>query len=1086
LISWPVFRVWAPWGIDLYNQGVGVKVGFVAYLSIPFPMILSFSRWSAWLCLLVSTVSVCSYGELIRPDGDENRYASFEKYQASIAQSLPEYFDMVRLEILSTTPISTGLFAKTESECTVFLRTKIDLYEQIGQKGSKASVVLNTPEGTEFSLSIRVATEFMPGSVAVRVLSSVGFNAYPLERWDRQGYVIQSAQNNGVPLLEDPLFIPFYDLLQTLLKDQQRGLLGFVGKPGEELSLDPGKPNYLFEWQSLELGPNGSLTGLRKLFDGSEAIAFEAQPTIRFVRKQRTLVFDYHDAEGGQKQYAFDANQSLLYQLTQENREVFVLDLETQQQIGDVLTSLLQADEQLHQGWDSLMASGKDYVWIDDILFDVESMQPVPGNWSRFSIAAIEGSGGRYVAIETDNFDDPGLSARASVKISDVLLGVCDRPSDLVTGTLSLRDNQIQFVKDGYPWDELLSSSPTSFWVRNTLKQVVYIRDGDIWTAEIDWPGNGLRKHKQVTRLGNIAQLQLLAWIDDKVYFKNNRSDDKNTFVLNLKNGVGEDVVWSLPTEGFLSPTGKFLLKTVPQDFHDLAYTTNINLGPASDFKDTPGQHTLEFKRDNRILARYRPDNKLIEITDLETRDSYYLPIMWADKSSRAWAPTRDLKEALWLDSQTFLLGNQVVDISRRGYVDLTVVKPGFAHAFWQDLRNSPPRYYPDWNFIEGSGAQLFLETGEARIAEIDYPIQAWISSDEYLYVIEDGSITKRGIWVGNIATGEQKLITRATPFYTFAEKQFKEVSVRGRQSRPSLLVTRSSTFVLFYAKRGESVNLHVLNTSDWSERVYQTEKPSSDRYIRRFELANFIPRSIHFSGGGDALWMGSGFSQDGNLYLSMDVCADTQLIWPTDSQSDELKKAGFIRAYSLLHILRNWFRDEESLANNTDKEIQELQDYLDHPDSIERFIEWWYDNSSQKDPRVSGMDVRLAYTQFKKNKDIYEMRYGKLQPEMVAFYDQIPELYQQFLKRRKELYDSHLKELRERHEILRSFLSIVSSREKRDSFFQFYQNAFIRSFDTLDPLPDKGVVRGGSTGVEQTIDDMQVIRNWMAKQNQS
>lgn len=97
--------------------------------------------------------------------------------------------------------------------------------------------------------------------------------------------------------------------------------------------------------------------------------------------------------------------------------------------------------------------------------------------------------------------------------------------------------------------------------------RIIYFKDGDLWSSDVDWGEGAVRNARQVTRVGLLNGVEVIHWHGDYVFLQGNFSEEKPIVRVDLGTGSIEELA-RMDVFGpsmFANPTGRYLCASMTE-----------------------------------------------------------------------------------------------------------------------------------------------------------------------------------------------------------------------------------------------------------------------------------------------------------------------------------------------------------------------------------------------------------------------------------------------------------------------------------------------------------------------------------------
>jgi hypothetical protein len=262
------------------------------------------------------------------------------------------------------------------------------------------------------------------------------------------------------------------------------------------------------------------------------------------------------------------------------------------------------------------------------------------------------------------------------------------------------------------------------------LRRVIYLRDGDVWRAELDWATREFQNHRQVTRVGILnparsGDISLIAWHENILLMRTRFSQERPILRVNLLSGEIEE----------LEPMMVFIDGMFPNPSASLLCASHRELLACYDVSTGEAFRVSLPRQIGGVptpVAR-RPGTR-------EPPASF----AWVDdRTFLVTAPRRETQHLLRVD-----LGrrsaHELIELPGSGMV--VEVLPGGRHAAaW--VQNGPAVRIA---LADGAADALPDEIGRGG---------AWLDESKYVHTRERGSISEIGVWLYDVARQDHRRI---------------------------------------------------------------------------------------------------------------------------------------------------------------------------------------------------------------------------------------------------------------------------------------------------------------------------------------
>jgi hypothetical protein len=801
------------------------------------------------LCLAIMVCRIEAVN-VVTPKGDRYSYASEVDYWESIAPLLHDYMTLEKIEILKTEGQIEGLFANLVSDAVITIKANEALFWEVDRKErdrilsrrdfytasrSVSRIIRKLAiAGESVSIPVKICTLQSPSGFVVGPLSPILDGIRPPSEFQIGAGIMYQVPVKGDAPLNDPKSDQLLGDMLELITGKP-SLIGFMSmKEGmSEASF--------FEWKNISKNNDGTLSAMDSdtgkpvlltpmVYQFADSVYVFLETTLDFQGREYPLYFAFDSAK---KELLHSKQKELVRQDPGPKSVLIPLDDAVIASYQKQFDRMAGQKQFLTKDWRELLPPDEKLIWVGNELKNIDTLETYLTCSTKDLIFIEEYPGLVYFLKNRPESFDPAKGYEWRITGGEFERWKRDNQSRKYFGItepfnsfqLVNANGSISLEKRATPFEEsFLKKEKVEFYLSNTLQQVMYVKDGDIWMAEVDWANNTIIEPKNITNLGIIEGITFVGWYKDWLYFKNSNNEENPLLKVNTATKQILELPWPFKTDFFVNPS-------------------------------------------HSIVLQESDDEMGLEVLNLHTDERFSILTIGDSKFSILF----------WFNDYTFFTENYIYDLSERRRYPLVAINPEIP-AFLKKQRNI--EYDPYNNCIKGAYALWDLDSNEIKKTRIKYPARAWIGKEAIVFNVFDEGINRDGTYykrvdndelvkiaewpsVGNVvgSKGSTHVVFGTQPSDTYRLNVFdinennlkvyelgEQTPYLGRYSfrssiYPSMAVEDSLWFISGFAK---AQSQQLINAgSAFQEIEYIPDDPSSDGYKFRKEFWGHIGKTI-------------------------------------------------------------------------------------------------------------------------------------------------------------------------------------------------------------------------------------------------
>jgi len=397
-------------------------------------------------------------------------------------------------------------------------------------------------------------------------------------------------------------------------------------------------------------------------------------------------------------------------------------------------TAKKQAIERERAPWDA-EGDMSDYAQLGNMLINVNTLELVSDRWGIQPLAQVKNLPGRFWPMSTNYqlMSKPFGAYRASDVHTEDPKQVSLNP---------------------------MAGTNAQTWVSSDLSHYISLKQGDVWAGTLDWQAGTAGAAKNLTGIGVLNNLDLIAWCEQQAFFFNPQASDKPILRIDTQTGELKEMAETraLTHKAQGSPDGCFLFTSDGR----MVYSAQ---GARSDLHvvdlrslDT---FTLDAGLDMRIYVgtqKQPPRPQAIRVESWLGRGLFWSSwrLGWFDLANRQRINPHDFARVVE-DLPYNIRPMDMLPIPGDRYVEVSY--QGSLKPLDGQVKPIRKRYRLDRQ--QGAAVSLPLLHDTAPGANLGI---VWVDENRYVYPRRKGDLDELGTWLYDVRS---KKNTRLSRFYT-------------------------------------------------------------------------------------------------------------------------------------------------------------------------------------------------------------------------------------------------------------------------------------------------------------------------------
>jgi len=396
--------------------------------------------------------------------------------------------------------------------------------------------------------------------------------------------------------------------------------------------------------------------------------------------------------------------------------------------------SLKQAFERERAPWE-VEGDMSDYAQLGNMLINVNTLELVSDRWGIQPLAQVKNLPGRFWPISTNYelMSKPFGAYRASAVHTEDPKRVSLNP---------------------------MVGAETQTWVSSDLSHYISLKQGDVWAGTLDWRAGTAGAAKNLTGIGVLNNLDLIAWCEQQAFFFNPQASDKPILRIDMQTGELKEMAETraLTHKAQGSPDGCFLFTSDGRMVHSAQGARSdlhvVDLRSLDTF-------TLDAGLDMRIYVgtqKQPPRPQAIRVESWLGRGLFWSAarLGWFDLANRQRINPHDFAKVVE-DLPYNIRPMDMLPIPGDRYVEVSY--QGSLKPLDGQVKPIRKRYRLDRQ--QGTAVSLPLHDDVTAGANLGI---VWVDENRYVYPRRKGDLNELGTWLYDIRS---KKHTRLSRFYT-------------------------------------------------------------------------------------------------------------------------------------------------------------------------------------------------------------------------------------------------------------------------------------------------------------------------------